>query len=84
MTKLFLSRGQMLEASGLSWRTARRLIAAGEFPQRRQISAGRVGWLVSEIDKWAQSRPIGSTIPTVQEKAAAKRLRMAAAMETHA
>lgn len=35
------------------WRMEKR----GEFPQRRKISPGRVGWLESEVSDWLASRP---------------------------
>jgi hypothetical protein len=36
-----------------------RLELAGLFPQRRQISLYKVGWLESEIDEWMATRPTG-------------------------
>ena len=32
---------------------------AGNFPQRRQISSNRVGWVESEIQNWMAARPPG-------------------------
>jgi len=34
------------------------LEAKGLFPRRRQISAGRVAWLGSEILEWIKTRPV--------------------------
>jgi prophage regulatory protein len=34
------------------WRMERR----GDFPQRVQISPGRVGWLESEVNAWLEQR----------------------------
>ncbi|PPD00866.1 MAG: transcriptional regulator [Hyphomicrobium sp.] len=34
-----------------------RLEKMGEFPARRQIGSGRVGWLETEILKWIDERP---------------------------
>jgi predicted DNA-binding transcriptional regulator AlpA len=51
--------GKQLEAkSGLTMSTIRREQAAGRFPKFRQLSAGRVGVLESEIDAWLASRPL--------------------------
>lgn len=36
------------------WREERQ----GNFPRRRHISAGTVGWLRSEVVAWATSRPV--------------------------
>lgn len=43
---------------GLPWSRVHvnRLIAAGKFPQKVHISAGRVGWLESEIEAWIKER----------------------------
>ncbi len=35
------------------WRMERR----GEFPKRRQLSPGRVGWSLRELVIWGESRP---------------------------
>ena len=42
--------------TGVSRTTRWRLERAGEFPARRQISHGSVGWLASEITGWLESR----------------------------
>ena len=33
-----------------------RLERAGEFPKRLKLSAGRVGWLASEVEAWINER----------------------------
>lgn len=47
----------------LSVKTFERLVQQGELPKPRQISAGRVGWLVSELDVWAEKRPVSELLP---------------------
>ncbi len=47
----------------LSVKTFERLVQQGELPKPRQISAGRVGWLVSELDAWAEKRPVSELLP---------------------
>ena len=42
--------------TGVSKATAYRLEAAGLFPKRRQLSVQAVGWLVSELEAWRDSR----------------------------
>ncbi len=34
-----------------------RMEAAGDFPLRVELGAGRVGWWLSEVMKWAKGRP---------------------------
>jgi prophage regulatory protein len=35
-----------------------RLEKAGDFPRRRKIGNGIVGWLESEVDEWIRNRPV--------------------------
>lgn len=44
------------QKTGLSLSTVNRLEKLGEFPKRRKLSIGSVGWLESEIDTWAERR----------------------------
>lgn len=57
----------------LSVKTFERLVQQGDLPKPRQISAGRVGWLVTELDDWAQKRPESQILPP--ENAGAKKPR---------
>lgn len=62
----FLRIGHVMQLIGLSRMTIYRLERAGEFPNRRQLSKNSVAWLDTDIDGWAESRPMG-----LQRKAAA-------------
>lgn len=42
--------------TGLSPTTIWRREKAGDFPRRRRISPGAVGWLASEVQAWLDSR----------------------------
>lgn len=42
--------------TGLSRPTIWRLERAGRFPNRIQVSAKAVGWLLAEIDAWLEER----------------------------
>jgi prophage regulatory protein len=46
--------------SGLSRSTRWRLEREGEFPRRRKISPGAIGWLASEIATWLAERAVFS------------------------
>jgi len=41
---------------GISSTTCWRLERKGQFPARRKLSAGAVGWLQSELSAWLESR----------------------------
>jgi prophage regulatory protein len=57
VSKMKFIRPRMIkEKTGLSLSTVNRLEKLGEFPKRRKLSEGSVGWLESEIDAWAERR----------------------------
>jgi len=56
----------VLNITGLSTSTLRRLERAGRFPQRRQLGVGSVGWVASEVDRWIRSRP--ATVPAERDE----------------
>jgi len=58
--RIAVSKADLPEVVGLSYPAVRRLVAAGQFPPPRQLSPGRVGWLLSELQAWASTRPISS------------------------
>jgi prophage regulatory protein len=57
ITRSILSPKQVVERTGLSRVTLWRMGKKGEFPQRVQISEGRVGWYSDEVDEFIESRP---------------------------
>lgn len=70
MTKPFVQLAPILVSKpiaaqmlAMSVKTFERCVQKGEIPKPRQLSAGRVGWLVSELDEWAASRPVSEFLP---------------------
>jgi len=59
----FLDKPTVAEYVSLSVGTLERMVQKGAFPGPRKISDQRVGWLVSEVDDWAASRPRSSGLP---------------------
>ena len=54
--------------TGLSLATIWRREKVGDFPRRRQISPGAVGWLASEVQAWLSDRePTVSEVPLCTE-----------------
>ena len=43
--------------TGIGRTTAWELERRGEFPRRIELTGGRVGWRLSELQKWVRSRP---------------------------
>jgi prophage regulatory protein len=43
--------------------TLQKLIREDKFPKPRKLSDKRVGWLVRELEEWAESRPVSGLLP---------------------
>jgi predicted DNA-binding transcriptional regulator AlpA len=41
------------------------LVAAGDAPKPRKVSARRAAWLVEELTAWAKARPVSDFLPPV-------------------
>ncbi len=63
MKPAYLDKDRTAEYVSLSPRVIDVLVAKGAFPGPRQLSDRRVGWLVREVDEWAESRPASSMLP---------------------
>jgi prophage regulatory protein len=59
----FLDKPSIAEFVCLSVDTLERMVQRGEFPASRQISTKRVGWLVREVEEWAEARPRSTGLP---------------------
>jgi prophage regulatory protein len=59
----YLDRESVASFVSLSVNSLERLIASGVFPKPRQLTAQRVGWLVREVEEWAESRPVSANLP---------------------
>lgn len=47
----------------LSESTLQKMVREDDFPKPRQLSGRRVGWLVRELEEWAESRPVSDLLP---------------------
>lgn len=43
--------------------TVQKLVREDKFPKPRELSGRRVGWLVRELEEWAESRPVSEQLP---------------------
>jgi len=55
MSPLFLKRADLIKSIGISYPTILKMEKAGTFPARRSLTEGRVGWLYSEVETWANN-----------------------------
>lgn len=70
MTKPFIQLAPILVSKpiaaqmlAMSATTFERCVQKGEIPKPRQLSAGRVGWLVRELAEWGEARPVSELLP---------------------
>ncbi|UCV09137.1 helix-turn-helix transcriptional regulator [Dechloromonas denitrificans] len=63
--KIILDLHAVATVLSLSVSTVQSLVRdrASGFPESRQLSARRVGWLYREIEEWAENRPISTLLP---------------------
>jgi predicted DNA-binding transcriptional regulator AlpA len=61
--KIFFDLNEAADAVSLSTANVKKLVREGAFPKPRALSARRVGWLVSEVEQWALSRPVADMLP---------------------
>lgn len=54
---MFVKMKKVIEMTCLSKATLWRLEKKGDFPAKRNISEGRIGWVLSEVLEWIESRP---------------------------
>ncbi len=61
--KLYLDLAGVADAVSLAEATIQREVREGKFPAPRQLSGRRVGWLVREVEEWAENRPVSALPP---------------------
>lgn len=76
---IFLDLPTVAQVVALSESTVQELVRQGQFPQPRQMSGRRVGWLVREVQEWAESRPVSQLAPPPNTSAPKPRAARAAA-----
>ncbi|WP_374580883.1 helix-turn-helix transcriptional regulator [Pseudoduganella sp.] len=85
MKALFLSLTEVAEVLTLSTATIQELVREKQFPPPRKLSSCRVGWLLREVEAWAEDRPV-SDLPPPPNTGSTKAFRkvLKAADEMHA
>lgn len=70
---LFIDLETLIRITNLSESTLQREIREGRFPPPRKLSTGRSGWLYTEIELWANGRPVSDLPPPPNTGASKKR-----------
>lgn len=52
---MVMKRSEVVKFVGLCYTTIYNLEKVGKFPARRQMAAGRVGWIRSEVEAWVNN-----------------------------
>lgn len=60
---LYLARPDAAAFLAISESTLDALVARGEAPKPRKVSAGRTAWLVEDLENWGRERPISDLLP---------------------
>ena len=60
---LYLARPDAAAFLSISENTLDALVARGEAPKPRKVSAGRTAWLVEDLENWGRERPISDLLP---------------------
>lgn len=79
--KLIMTLQEVLEATTLSQGSWFALVAQGKAPKARELSKGRVGWRVREIEEFVEGLPEAKALPPANagkyDRAAAAKARRA-------
>lgn len=60
---LFLARADAAAFLALGESTFENLVARGDAPKPRKLSAGRTAWLVEDLENWGRERPESDLLP---------------------
>lgn len=63
MKPIYLNLESVASAVALSESQVQKLVREGAFPKPRILSSRRVGWLVREVEEWAEGRPVSDLLP---------------------
>lgn len=62
---LYLARSEAASFLSISESMLDKLVAQGDAPRPRKLSAGRAAWLVEELETWGKGRPVSDLLPPV-------------------
>lgn len=63
MKPIYLDLPRVAEVVSLSETQVQKLVREAKFPKPRELSSRRVGWLVREVEAWAEARPVSNLLP---------------------
>lgn len=60
---MYLAREHAASFLSISESQLEKLVAQGDAPKPRKLSAGRSAWLVEELEAWGRDRPVSDLLP---------------------
>lgn len=63
MKRIYVDLPEVAELLTLATATIQKLVREDVFPKPRQLSGRRVGWLLREVEEWAEQRPVSELLP---------------------
>lgn len=79
----YIGEAECARISNISRATRWRLQRKGLFPPRREISPGRIAWLLSEVIAWRDDRPTGGVFAQRPQLGARAKLAAGAGHSLH-
>jgi prophage regulatory protein len=70
---LYLDLETVCTIVSLAPATVQLLVRQDQFPKPRLLSGRRVGWLLREVEEWAEQRPISDLLPPANTGARRKK-----------
>ena len=61
--RIYVDLPEVASVLSLATATIQKMVRENEFPRPRQLSGRRVGWLLREVEAWAEERPISDLPP---------------------
>jgi prophage regulatory protein len=61
--RIYVDLPEVASLVTLATATIQKMVRQNEFPRPRKLSAQRVGWLLREVEAWAEERPVSDLPP---------------------
>jgi len=63
MKRIYVDLPEVAGLLTLATATVQKMVREETFPKPRQLSGRRVGWLLREVEEWAEQRPVSELLP---------------------
>ena len=63
MKRIYVDLPEVAGLLTLATATIQKLVREDSFSKPRQLSGRRIGWLLREVEEWAEQRPVSELLP---------------------